>query len=233
MVEIEFTKRWHSSFPESHVGLLLLSGVNNQNQGDALEPHKRELERTLREQYANHTRAELQDLEVMRAYRAYYKQFDQTYHVQLQLESVAHKNKSLPSVNPLVDAYFIAELQTLVLTAGHDADLLESPVRIDATQGDESFTQMNGAVRTLKANDMMMLDAQGIVCSILHGQDRRTAINPGTIRALYVAYAPVGVPEASVLRQLGLIRDLVRVFSPEATVERLEVHRATPGAGSA
>lgn len=65
------------------------------------------------------------ELEVLKAYRAFYKAFGQTYHVQLQLESVVHKGKSLPSVSLLVDANFMAELKTLVLTTGHDADRLE------------------------------------------------------------------------------------------------------------
>ncbi len=223
MFEIKLTDSWRQAFPEAYIGWLLLSGTNNRVADAMLNAQKRELELTLRAQYAGLSRGDLQNLEVMSAYRAYYKRFDQTYHVQLQLESVVHKNKSLPSVNPLVDAYFMAELQTLVLTAGHDADALDGEVCIDITQKAESFTQMNGNVRLLKAGDMAMRDDQGIVCSILCGQDGRTAINLGTTRALYVAYAPPGVPEDNVTRQLKLIRDLVRTFNPSMRVEQLEL----------
>src|SRR5262245_24144930 len=64
----------------------------------------------------------------MAAYVRYYKRFSKTYHVQLQLESIVLKRKSLPSVSPLVDANFTAEVETLVLTAGHDAQKLERRV---------------------------------------------------------------------------------------------------------
>jgi DNA/RNA-binding domain of Phe-tRNA-synthetase-like protein len=221
---LEITDRWHDTFPGAHVGALLVANLDNSGRSAPLEDRKRALEAKLRERFAGWSRAELLELEVLSAYRAYYKGFDQTYHVQLQLESVVHKNKSLPSISPLVDASFAAELETLVLTASHDADRLEGAVSIDATRGGEAFTQMNGAARTLKPLDMMMRDAQSIVCTILHGQDDRTPISSRTQRALYVTYAPVGVPRASVRGQLELILEHVRSFAPNAAPEELEIH---------
>jgi DNA/RNA-binding domain of Phe-tRNA-synthetase-like protein len=225
-MEIELTARWHEAFPGGHVGVLLVGDVDNRKRITAFDTRKLEVEADLRSKYAGQSRAELQELEVLRAYREYYRRFDQTYHLQSQLESVVHKHKSLPNVSPLVDANFAAELQSLVLTAGHDADLLEAPVRIDATLGGEAFGQMNGAARTLKAHDMMMSDGSGIVCTILFGQDKRTAISERTRRALYVAYAPAGVSVAAVQKQLELIRDHVLLIAPEAGIELLEVHAA-------
>jgi len=49
--------------------------------------------------------------------------------VQLQVESIVSKGKSLPNVTPLVDANFVAEVETLVLTAGHDVAKLQAPFR--------------------------------------------------------------------------------------------------------
>lgn len=223
---IEVTERWHGTFPGGHVGVLLISRVDNTKRTTPLDERKKELESRLRDEFAEFSRADLLDLEALKAYRNYYKQFGQTYHVQLQLESVVHKGKSLPNVSPLVDANFAAELETLVLTAGHDADLLAAPVTLDATQGGEAFVQMNGAEKSLKPNDMMMADASSVVCTILYGQDERTPISPTTRCALYVAYAPSGVPVAVVRRQLETLRENILLFAPEAEVERLEVYAA-------
>ena len=44
------------------------------------------------------------------AYNACYKGFKKTYHVQLQLESVALKGRSIPRVAALMEAMFMAEL---------------------------------------------------------------------------------------------------------------------------
>lgn len=226
MLEITPTRRWHERFPGAYVGALLLANVDNSRRTTPLDERKRALEACLRERYRDRTRADLLELAVLNAYRAFYKRFDKTYHVQLQLESVVHKGKSLPSVSPLVDANFAAELETLVLTAGHDADLLRPPLTLDATRGGESFRQLGGSQASLKAGDMMMSDGEGVVCTVLYGQDRRTPISPATRRALYVAYAPPGVPGAAVVRQLDLIVEHVRLFSPEAELEQREVYAA-------
>lgn len=122
------------------------------------------------------------------------RRFDQTCHVQWQLESIAHKGRSLPKVSPLVDARFMAGLGTLVLAANHDADRPVWPLVLDATRGGEAFEQMSGKVRRLEPNDMMMADARGIVRAVLYGQDRRTPISPQTRRVLYVCYVPSGIP---------------------------------------
>ena len=226
MVHIETTERWHATFPGGHVGVLLIGNVDNAKRPTPLNARKREVEARLRERYAGFSRDDFLELETLKAYRDYYKRFGNTYHVQGQLESVVHKGKSLPNVSPLVDANFTAELQTLVLTAGHDADLLKGSLMVDTTKGGETFTQMNGSVKTLKADDMMMSDARGIICTILYGQDKRTPISPKTRRALYVAYAPAGVAEGEVTRQLESIRENVLLFAPGAEVEGLELYTA-------
>ena len=224
---IKVTDRWRETFPGGHVGVLLVRNVDNTGDATLLDERKRETESRLREKFAGFSRGDFLELGVLKAYRDYYKPFDQTYHVQGQLESVVRKGKPLPNVSPLVDANFAAELETLVLTAGHDADLLEAPLSIDATQGGETFTQMNGSERLLKPNDMMMSDAQGVVCTILYGQDARTPISPDTRRALYVAYAPSGVPKTLVRGQLEAVHRNILLFAPEAEVEGLDIYAAS------
>ena len=224
---IQVTGRWHTTFPGAHVGVLLVGKVDNTKRQTSLDEHKRKVEARLREKYAGFSRAELLELEVLNAYRDYYRRFGNTYHVQLQLESIVHKGKPLPNVNPLVDANFAAELETFVLTAGHDADLLDLPLTLDATRGGETFTGMNGSVKTLKPGDMMMTDAGGVICTVITGQDARTPISPATRRTLYVAYAPAGVPVETVKRQLESILENVLLFAPDAETELLTIYAAS------
>ena len=65
----------------------------------------------------------------MREYINYYKRFKKTYHVLLQLESI-NKNKSIPRVDAPVQAMFMAELNSFLLTAGHDLNRIQSPIKI-------------------------------------------------------------------------------------------------------
>ena len=148
-----------TAYPGARIGMLLVENVDNTPRPTALDARKAAVETHLREKYAGWERAELLALDVLSAYRAYYKKFGNTYHVQLQLESILYKGKSLPRVSPLVDAGFLAEIETLVLTAAHDADRLVPPLGINISTGSEEFTQMSGTSRTLKPNDMMMTDS--------------------------------------------------------------------------
>ena len=223
MLEINATDRWHQQFPGGCVGILEMAGADNARRPTPLDALKRQVEQDLRARYAGFGRSDFLRLETLDAYERYYKKFDKTYHVQLQLESIVLKGKSLPNVSPLVDAAFMTEMDTLVLTASHDAACLRGPVRIDATDGSESFTQMNGSTRTLRPGDMCMADEESVVCTILYGQDARTAISEATRRVLYVSYAPAGVQWALVKQHLEKLRDYVRLISPGTEVLQLKL----------
>ena len=221
MLPISPTDAWRAAHPEARIGLLELSGVDNTHSSVDLDAKKRETEKRLRERYKGFNRSDFLALPVMAAYERYYKRFNKTYHVQLQLESIVLKGKSLPSVSPLVDANFVAEVETLVLTAGHDAAKLEAPVSVDVSREGDRITQMTGGTKPIRAGDMVMRDAGGVSCSILYGQDERSPISPATSHVLYVAYAPAGVPVDAIEEQLRRIEENIRLFCPQAvTMQR-------------
>lgn len=203
-----------------------MGSIDNTRPADALQAHQQQLTLQLRGRHGESDRAKLRQHPVLLAYKNYYRQFNKTYHVLLQLESIVHKGKSLPRVNPLVDAVFAAEMEKLILTAGHDADQLVPPVTIAASDGSEHLLQLSGQQVDLKANDMIMTDGQGVVCAVLYGQDQRTQITPATRRVLYVAYAPHGIQRTWVSEHLETIERNVRMFAPEALVEYRQVHSA-------
>jgi len=218
MLLISATDAWRAAHPGAAIGLLELSGVEQPPSCPALNARKRDVETSLRERYKSLTRPELASLPVMGAYVRYYKRFTKTYHVQLQLESIVSKGKSLPDVSPLVDSNFVAELETLVLTAGHDAAKLRDPVSIDVSRDGDQIAQMNGALKAVAAGDMIMRDASGVCCSIIYGQDNRSPIAADTSHVLYVAYAPPGVSTDVVEAQLRKIEENVRLCSSAAIV---------------
>jgi len=220
MLLISATDEWRIAHPGAIIGLLELSGVENTRPSPKLDERKRETETHLRERYQGFSRPDFLSLPVMSAYRQYYKRFDKTFHVQLQVESIVLKGKSLPDVSPLVDANFIAEVETFVLTAGHDADKLDGSISIDVSREGDQITQMNGASKAIRAGDMIMRDASGISCSIIYGQDNRSPISSETTHVLYVVYAPPGVPPAMVEAHLSRIEENIRLFAPMAAVEQ-------------
>ena len=217
---------WQTTYPGASVGVLAMAGVANPAHHEGLDAQKKALERDLRSRFSGYDRTALRALPVMQAYHAYYRQFKKTYHVQLQLESIVIKGKSIPRVAALVEAMFMAELKNQLLTAGHDLDVVQMPVGIDVAAGNERYVRLNGQEQELKQGDMFIADALGVLSSVLYGPDRRTHIRPDTKRALFTVYAPEGIARQSVVGHLEDIRDYILLVSPQATTDLLAAYDA-------
>jgi DNA/RNA-binding domain of Phe-tRNA-synthetase-like protein len=215
---------WKQTFPGAVVGTLVMRNVANPGSHTALDRRKEELENQLRSRFAEGGRAAIKGLPVIRTYDAHFARFKKTYPVQLQLESVALKGKSIPRVAALVEAMFMAEVENLLLTAGHDWAAVQLPLRLDVATGNEQYILINGQEQTTKPGDMLMADAQGVISSVIYGPDQRTRITAVTRQVLFVVYAPVGIGEQAVRQHLEDIRANVVLVAPEAAVESLDAY---------
>jgi DNA/RNA-binding domain of Phe-tRNA-synthetase-like protein len=222
-LQFEVTGAWKAAFPGAHAGVLAMRDVNNPASQAELERSKEALMGKLRAYYGGLERSQLFALPALQIYAAYYKRFKKTYHVQLQLESIVFKGKSIPSVATLVEAMFMAEIKNLLLTAGHDLDSLQQPIRLDVTRGDEVYTLLRGQPQQVKPGDMTISDGLGIMSNIIYGPDQRTQIQPGTRNVLYTSYAPAGIEVDSLTRHLQDIEGYVKMFSPQAKTEMQQV----------
>jgi DNA/RNA-binding domain of Phe-tRNA-synthetase-like protein len=219
----EITSTWKNTFPNAHAGVLVLRNASNPAHHAELEKLKSELEESLRAQFIGQDRAAIASHPVLKIYGEYYKRFKKTYHVQLQLESIVLKGKSIPSVASLVECMFMAEVKNMLLTAGHDLDKLQLPLTLDVTQGTESYTTMRGNEQTVKAGDMTISDQAGIISNIIYGPDQRTQITESTRNVIFTVYAPGGITEQVITQHLQDMRDYVLVIAPRAEVELLRV----------
>ena len=211
-------------YPEALLGILVMKNVCNPKKHEELNKRKLELENNLRKKFSGLDRAYLKNMEPIKTYNNYYKRFKKTYHVLLQLESIVFKNKSIPRVASLVEVMFIAELKNLLLTAGHDLEAIDKPIKLDVSIGGEKYTLINGQEKELLPNDMMVSDLQGITSSIMYGPDKRTQIKPDTRNVLFVVYAPPGIEKSKVFQHLQDIQKYVHIISPKSEVELLKVY---------
>ena len=218
------SETWKTTYPGAAVGILAMRNISNPERHAALDKRKEELENQLRTRFSDFDRAALKALPTFQAYNAYYKRFKKTYHVRLQLESVLFKGKSLPRVAALVEAMFMAELKNMLLTAGHDLEALQMPVKIDVADGSEHYVRLNGQEQQLKPGDMMITDTQGILSSVIYGPDSRTRITSETRQVFFTVYVPPGIEEQTVYKHLEDIQAYVLLFAPEAEVELLKVY---------
>jgi DNA/RNA-binding domain of Phe-tRNA-synthetase-like protein len=220
----EVTTSWRSAFPGAHAGVLAMREVTNPALHPELEKRKGEIEAALRSEFSGQDRAAISSHPVLRAYNDHYRRFKKSYHVQLQLESMVSKGKSIPSVSALVEAMFMAEMKNLLLTAGHDLDVVQLPLTLDVSKGTESYILMRGEEQVLKPGDMMISDGLGVISDVIYGPDRRTQITADTRNAVFTTYAPQGIEEQAVERHLQDIRDFILIFAPQAQMKLLKVY---------
>ena len=216
------TENWRRQYAGASMGLLVVENAQCSGFAEALEKQRRQLEDDLRTFFGS--KAELDSSEVLAAYSQYYKQFKKTYHVRQQLESVVFKGKSIPSVTPLVEAMFMAELKNGLLTAGHDLAQVQDPLTLDAANGEEAYVLINGKEQTLKAQDMFLKDKEGVLSSIIYGPDQRTRIVPETKNAVFTVYAPAGISRNVVEQHLEDIYSYIRLAAPPALRREQKVY---------
>lgn len=223
---LQLTDGWKNIYPQAHAGVLVMRGVINPPKHAELDRRKAALEEEIRARFAGQERPQIAEHSVLQAYEAYYKRFKKTYHVHLQLESILLKGKSIPGVATLVEAMFMAEMDDLLLTAGHDLDRLQLPLTLNAAQGGETYVTLRGFEQSLKAGDMFIADGAGILSSIIYGPDERSQISPRTKNVVFTVYAPEGIGPALVEAHLRKIEQNVLTIAPRAQTELLEVFGA-------
>ena len=223
MTEIIFSEKLKKKYSTASIGILSIKNIANSDPDKFLEKIKKETEADLIRRFSTLPRDEINNDPALKAYRDYFKKFKKTYQILLQLESVAKKGRSFPAVNPLTDSCFLAEMNTFVLTAGHDEALLADSVLFDISDDNDGFTRINGEEIILKRDDIIMKSGGKNVCSVIYGQDNSTVLSASTENAFFVSYAPEGVPAKSVAENLDLIEFYISSFCPssETSLKRI------------
>ncbi|MBP2630190.1 MAG: hypothetical protein H6Q70_818 [Firmicutes bacterium] len=216
--------RWKMQYPGASVGIMIVNDVCNPKHSDALQRKKAELISELQSKFT--TKADLLADDSIQKYSAYYKQYKKTYHVAAQMESIIFKEKAIPCVAALVEAMFMAELKSGLLTAGHDARKLKMPLIISSAKGDEKYIGISGKEQGVKADDMMIQDDIGIISSILYGPDNRTRITESTTTCIFAVYAPAGIGKYLIEEHFNEIIANIRLFAPNIVVESCEIYQA-------
>jgi len=218
------SEQWLAKYPDAMVGVLVLRGIENRRRPPFFQEAKEELERRMRERFAGLNRERLKTDPVISAYDAYYRKHRKTYHVLLQLETVTAKEKPISGPSALVEAMFMAELDNRLLTAGYDLDFIDGNLIADVAQGGETYLGLGRRSLTTKAGDLMILDEEGILSSVIYGPDHRTRIRKSTENAVFTVYGPKGIPRQLVENHLVDIENYVSLISREVSRELLQVY---------
>lgn len=130
-----------TTYPGTKMGILIMREVSYS--GSYEEQELVQVVDRLRQKYSHLDRKELKEIHPVQAYVAYYKKFGYSYHLLAQLESVLKGKKDLHSESGLLQAMFISELDSMLLTAGYDLDQLQFPLLLKSATGMEAYRSIS------------------------------------------------------------------------------------------
>jgi len=220
---INITPLAKSMYPNTKFGAMVVKGISSSAGRAVMDSIVAEEIEGIKSKYPDYDRKAALTTEPLCHYTSYYKQFKKSYHVLGQLESVLLKGKSIPPVGVPVEAMFLAEIKDLLLTAGHDSDLIEGALTIDAAVGSVSYKGLSGQEQNLANNDLYLADEKGVVSSILGGPDHRTRITELTKNALYFVYGAGGVTEPLIRAHLETIFSYLSQAIQGVEIQTMEI----------
>ncbi|MCC0764216.1 hypothetical protein IR151_14535 [Clostridioides sp. ES-S-0006-03] len=220
---LEISSNTKEIYPNIKFGVMIVNMTySTPNEENFLLLKNSEIENIIA-QNPEYNRKEKIKTEPLSNYIKYYKKFKKTYPVLLQLESLLLKSKGIPNVNLPIQAMFLAELKNLLLTAGHDLDKIELPLKIDLANENEHFYGIGERKQTLTKDDLFLSDNLGILSSILNGPDNRTQITKKTKNILYFVYGPDGIYKKQIYNHLSDIKDYILSGFPDSKIDLIDV----------
>lgn len=218
---IIFEKDIEKVYPGINMGILIVRGISER--ADCKKEDEATFLKELKKKYEGFTRKELKEQSPVDAYAAYYKKFGQSYHLLAQLDSMLKGKKICDSKSPLLQSMFFNELESMLLTAGHDLNKLKPPLRLNLAAGNEAYQSISGRDVTAAAGDIILSDSARVFSSILKGPDYDTRITPDTSDVLFIIYAPPGIGAPKVRTALKKLEKRIREFAPDCKTEILQV----------
>jgi DNA/RNA-binding domain of Phe-tRNA-synthetase-like protein len=213
-MQIELTPAFQTAFPDGVFGALVARDCPNRPRATAIARDQRMVEARLRERFPGNT---IDADAAAMAYGRHFRRFGGRYPVTHQAKTIL-AGRPIESASALVEVMFTAELDSLVLTSGHDLHALCDPLQVDVALAGDTYTKLSGREQALRPGDMIVRDAEGVIASVIYGPDSRTRLREDSAAALFGAWCPRGIPVAAVEAHLGTLAGLLRREWPGATV---------------
>lgn len=221
-VEIRLTPAFRAAFPGGLFGILVATNCPNRSRAAQINSDPQAVLARLTRRFPD---GEVDRDPIAQAYAAYFRRHGGRYPVTHQARSIL-AGRSMESPSALVEVMFRAEVESLVLTSGHDLRALTGPLLVDAGQIGDAYQKISGKQQVVTPGDMVVRDAGGIIASVLYGPDLRTRLRLESDSVLFGAWCPTGVPVGAVAAHLEGIGTLLQQEWPDARLARCRVFRS-------
>jgi DNA/RNA-binding domain of Phe-tRNA-synthetase-like protein len=197
-------------YPALRVGVVWVRGCVNQYAGDALAGLLRQEEAALRSRFTEET---LKTHPTVVAWQEAHRLFGSNPNkFQPSMQALAKrvvKGGSLPSINPLVDAYNVVSLRHLLPAGGEDMDRCEGSIQLAVAEGGEAFVELGSTENdpALSGEVIYRDDAGAIVRKFNWREADRTKLTDRTLHAILVLESLR--PEEPLEQALAYLQSLV------------------------
>ncbi len=221
MPELQVDPEVKAKYPGITIGVGVVFAAGSAVKNELLEEEIGFVSRTLREE---HSLEALKDEANCRAYRDFYWRMgvDPTKQ-RPAAEALARRilrGDSLPRISPIVDAYNLASLRTLVAIGAYDLARVEGGLKLRLSSGGELFEPIGGGSETLQEGQIVLADEHQIMHVYPYRDSRLTSVSQQTHEVLVLS---AGVPGVSrVFEAVGVAcESIVRLCGGRVEAVRL------------
>ena len=182
----------NNKYPSLNIFYTVIKEINNRKREC---PFIKEIEEEARKQW---NREKLLSNEIIRAYRDFFWEIgiDPTKERPSSEALIRRllRGKTLPRINPAVDAMNAASVKTLITFGLFDLDKLKFPLELKPAEGTEELVIIGGKKITVPKNFPIIVDADGnVVSATIYRDGEYAKVTEKTRNLFLLGYGPPGI----------------------------------------
>jgi DNA/RNA-binding domain of Phe-tRNA-synthetase-like protein len=199
------SEAYRDRYPGLAFGMTLISGCQNPINPPGFDEYKRKHLRLMRKK---ETLARITGR--IEAYERFFRSFG--YECPLPKHLNRTNQSGFPRYNLMIDTHFMAEMCAGILVAVADYDCFKGALLLDLARGGEVCRGLGRREFLLKDREIVLRDAEDVVCVLCQGADEKTRVSENTRRVLFYAYAVPGVEKEPIQEGLALAAETMTRF---------------------
>jgi DNA/RNA-binding domain of Phe-tRNA-synthetase-like protein len=122
-------------------------------------------------------------------------------------------NKGLPRVSPIVDAYNLASVKTLLTFSAFDLARIDPPLSVRFSRAVEEVVLIGQRRKKLTGKELVLTDSAKVLCVYVHGDVDETKVTAATTDVFVVAYGIPGMPGEELKEGLTVAANYIQRFA--------------------
>jgi DNA/RNA-binding domain of Phe-tRNA-synthetase-like protein len=122
-------------------------------------------------------------------------------------------NKGLPRVSPIVDAYNLASVKTLLTFSAFDLARIDPPLSVRFSREGEVVVLIGQRRKKLTGKELVLTDSAKVLCVYVHGDVDETKVTAATTDVLVVAYGIPSMPREELKEGLTVAANYIQRFA--------------------